>query len=1170
MKSKFNVLMILFMLVSITLSPATQGKVSAFAPTTFTILHTNDFHGNLEPAGSNPGAAKIATFIKGVRTAAGAENVALFDAGDIMQGSLLSNLYKGEATVAYYRSIGYNASTFGNHEFDWGQDILAERIAQAGADAAGGQTPYSYLAANVVQGSCTDANNWTPSDLAQPYKIVTLGTAPNQVRLGVIGVTTVETPIITKVESTAGLCFRDPFDAISHYYSEVDAASDVIIVLSHLGFTDSGGGYGLNVYGDQTLASKLITAGKPVMAIIGGHSHSNLSGPTWIPNSTADVKTLVVTSYYNGRQVNRINFTFDADTGQVSGLGWTQNTIASLGLADDPDTAALINSFKTPEYLELVNTPEGWINNAITRNYYGDSLMGAFVNDMILSSLNNDADPNNNAEIVFNNAGGLRADLTCAGDVYPCQLTYGQVFSVLPFGNQTLVGEMTGAQILEILNQSASLAKGSIQAAGIRFKFYRYNNDPTPGANGPDDLDGPNTWAWGAYDVCVIEGSECLPLDLERVYKVATNDFLAPGGQDLYTGFKYIQNYEVYGDMLDLVNAAFKAAHPDAASAYTAALDGRVTREGDNVSGPITPVTILHHNDSHGNVDQGAYVGYTQLATIIRQQRAFNPDRTLLLSSGDNLQGDAMMYYFRTAYSGVTSDGTVIANPSKHMNPLIQAFNAMGYDAMTLGNHEFNFGKDIFVGNLEQANFPILQANIEDDAGTYGLDMVQGGAGVQDAVTKLVGPEGIRVSILGIGNHRIPNYELPSNIPGLTFLNPIDTAASLVPGLAASSDAVIALTHIGFTSNPKSVEVDSNVDTVLAAQVPGIDAIVGGHSHTDPTRLNSNGASGNYQFLPATVAGPDNSPVLIGQAYRYNSYLGVMVLGMRLVDGKWEVAARAGKNVKVETSTPEDPEINMIVTPYTEMLATYNQMEIGDTTAQIDATTAFTEETNGANLQADAAVWELKDNGISVDFHLSGAMSNRKAPDDTVTEYPYTLKISDMFTLMPYENSLVVLSMNGPQLKAVLERAYRNYYYYKYVSGYGGYSYYTTCMIDINSGGNIVYKDQFPMLPDGENVVSLTFKDPVYGFEKEVDFTDAATYYKVSTVNYLAAGSCNFNDDGVSLWPLGSILNDTQFYVRDAVINYVKKQEVVSPAVEGRLSFIQFSHLNWLATIFGQ
>jgi 2',3'-cyclic-nucleotide 2'-phosphodiesterase (5'-nucleotidase family) len=163
---------------------------------------------------------------------------------------------------------------------------------------------------------------------------------------------------------------------------------------------------------------------------------------------------------------------------------------------------------------------------------------------------------------------------------------------------------------------------------------------------------------------------------------------------------------------------------------------------------------------------------------------------------------------------------------------------------------------------------------------------------------------------------------------------------------------------------------------------------------------------------------------------------------------------------------------------------------------------------------------------------------------------PAAMKVSDMFTLMPYENSLVVLEMNGPQLKAVLERAYRNYYYYKYVPGYGGYSYYTTCMIDTNFGNQIVYNDLYPALPNGNNVVSLVIGG------KEIDFTDAATSYHVSTVNYLAAGSCNFNDSGVSLWPLNQIVNDTQYYVRDAVIDYATAMGTVSPAIEGRLNFI--------------
>ena len=121
--------------------------------------------------------------------------------------------------------------------------------------------------------------------------------------------------------------------------------------------------------------------------------------------------------------------------------------------------------------------------------------------------------------------------------------------------------------------------------------------------------------------------------------------------------------------------------------------------------------------------------------------------------------------------------------------------------------------------------------------------------------------------------------------------------------------------------------------------------------------------------------------------------------------------------------------------------------------------------------------------------------------------------------------------------------------------GYGGYSYYTTCMLDTNAIGQITYAEKAngaptPPLPDGNNVVSLKINGVA------VNFADATKYYRVSTVNYLAAGSCNFNDAGVSLWPLGQIANDTQYYVRDAVINYITDQGTVSPAIEGRLVFV--------------
>ncbi len=1115
--------------------PASAAPAS---PVTFTILHTNDFHGQLEPAGSNPGMARVAKVVNDVRTAVGAGNVLLVDGGDEMQGSLLSNLQKGLPTIATFNAMNYDVATFGNHEFDWGQTVLTDRTTQAA---------YPFVTANIVQndtGNCATAG-WTTPSFAQPYVVKTVGTAPNTVKVAFVGVTTTETPIITIASATAGLCFKDPADSILHYYDTLKADADVIVVLSHLGYADGGYGYGIPVYGDQTLATKLNAAGKPANLIIGGHSHSNLAAATMVGS------TAVVQAYYNGRTVGRADLTVNT-TGTVS-VAWSRTT-GFTGGAKDPTIDALIAGFAAdPTYQALINQPIGYTAVDLPRSGGTvDNMMGTFVDDAIYDYLNTDADPANDVDVFFNNAGGIRTDWCLAADGTtwsstaadcesglhaPTLLTYGNMFTILPFGNATAVGTMTGAQILEVLNYAPKVTNGVIQPAGLKYKYYSYK-DANPG---------PQPYAWGTFDYCVVNKltQACDPLDLTKSYKVGTNEFLAPAGGDGYGGFKYMTNVTYWGDMLNAVNGYVADHYGTPATAYAGpngdgTLDGRITRDGTDAGGSIVPITILHHNDSHGNLAKGAYVGYTQLATLIKQERAHNPTRTILLSGGDNIQGDAMSYYFKSAPLGYAADGTPL-DPALQIQPLIAAFNSMDYDAMTLGNHEFNFGSAIFKAVLGQTTFPLLGANVTD-TGAYGLAAV----GVQPYVEKTVGPEGIKVAILGITNHRVPNYELPSNIPGLTFSDPMVKAQELATALRPTNDAVVALTHIGFTEDPKSVEVDKNVDTNMAAAVTGLDAIIGSHSHTNPAT-----GFGVYKYLPTIVGGPGNTPVLINQAYRYNNTLGEVVLGFRAkAGGGYELVSRAGQYLSVTMTTAEDAATKAIIDPYATVLTAYNNKVLGQTTAPIDALQAFTQETNGANLQADAAVFELNLHGITPDIHISGAMTNKAVAAGATPASPVTLKVSDMFTLMPYENSLVVLNMNGPQLKTVLERAYRNYYYYKYVPGYGGYSYYTTCMLDTNSIGKITYNDLYPALPNGHNVVSLAING------NEVDFADASKYYNVSTVNYLAAGSCNFNDGGVSLWPLNQITDDTQYYVRDAVIDYLTALGSVSPAIEGRLAFI--------------
>lgn len=1155
--------------------PSSAAPVPAARPlapnavVSITILHTNDFHGQLEPTGnplgsSNPGIARVGYIISDViRPAVGAANVVLLDAGDEMQGSLLSNLKKGEPTIDLFNFLGYQAATFGNHEFDWGQQVLISRTQQA---------QYPYVSANIVvsdSGSC-DTAGWTTPSFAKPWITMTVGAPGNQAVIGLVGVTSQETPYITIASATEGLCFKDPAAAIVHHYDAIKAAgADTIIVLSHLGYADGGYGYGFTVYGDQTLAKKLVEAGKLVPLIIGGHSHTNMV------NSTVVSGTTIAHAYYNGRKIGRADLVIDttADTATVS---WQPITVTA-GISEDIHVKNRLATWvNDPDYQAQINQVIGYSYVDMVRDYNGDNLIGALVNDSIYNDLNADGDLTNDVDVVFNNPGGLRADLTST--VKPFTLTYGMMFNILPFGNATLVGSMTGAQIQDLLNQSATLFKGALQVSGIRYKFYRYS----------DALPGPQPYAWGAYDIVVRNRDTGLyePLVMTKTYRIATNEFLAPAGQDGFVQFKYVTNYSYWGDMLNQVNHWISTTHSTPATGYkgpngNGLLDNRIIRNGTDTYGgtatEVVPVTVLHHNDAHGRLlPSGSAPGYTNLATLIKQERAHNPSRTLLLNAGDTIQGDAMAAYYKAAFTGLAPDGTTLP-VTLTVNPILKSMNALTYTAMTLGNHEFNYGSAVFVGTLSQATFPLLQANVYDTPWPYNVFLPiisKGGSAVahkstalaalpgiyglsrvnlqSDLTVSLPGPAGnIDVAILGIGNHRIPNYELPSNIPGLTFTNPVTETQARAPALKAANDAVIALTHIGFTEDPKSLEVDTNVDTYLAANSTGVDAIIGGHSHTNPST-----GFGDYKFLPTFVGAPDNTPVIINQAYRYNTYLGEVVLGLLpKTGGGYTVVSRAGRYIANSTSVAEDAEVKAIIQPYDAFFQAYKNRTLGQTAVPIDTTNAYISETNAANLQVDASIWKLNQvfGTGTVQGHLSGAMTQSSPPKlfptASVTS-PVTMTVNDMFSLMPYENSLVVYKLNGPQLKTILERAYRNYWYYKYTSNAGGYSKYTTCMLDVSAGGIITYTNHDPLVytTTVDHVGGLSFGNVV------VDFLDATKYYTVSTVNYIAAGSCNFNNGGVTLWPFDQIVHDTQYYVRDVVIDYIPTlTQPIAPALENRV-----------------
>jgi 2',3'-cyclic-nucleotide 2'-phosphodiesterase (5'-nucleotidase family) len=1110
-----------------------------------TLLHTNDFHGRLETDyRGRGGSAYLADKVNDIRAEMGEENVVLMDAGDVyFAAPAISQLLMGESTIDIYNMIGYDLAAFGNHEFDKGQEELAARVAQS---------EFPWLGANVV----LEGTDWDLPDWAQAYEILEIGSGKYKAKLGVLGLAGEETPEVTLIGTTDGLVFKDLTETILHYYDEIKDQVDALIVVVHMGTDDSGPYKGLT-----TVAQELIDAGKPVDLMIGGHQHQALFDPVYVGD------TAIVSAGYYGRWLGQVDVTIDKDAKKLFVDNYQLNTITGLvtleGLtadligyfeAGDISNKGVFNSLLTklegaqaalgrgnvtaaankleafinevmaqngkhvaPEAAEalamdaewflentdlevaarvaywaevvapIVNEPVGATNIDLVRDYNDESIMGDIVTDSMLWSADfyDDGQLNDTVDIAFTNPGGLRADIVIPdGAALPYTVTWGATFDVLPFGNTLYMMDLTGAQIQELLDQAATLYKGILQTSGA--SWYWYNDC---GCDAPT--------AWGAYGI-TVDGA---PLDRDQVYRVVTNDFLA-GGQDGWTTFAEGTNrWNTYYDMQEGFVEYIKMLEVIDAEDIPM---GRITQL-DNV------VTMLHTNDTHGRWEADSYGGgFAYLADLIKKERAHNPN-ALLLDAGDTFQGNSFAYFFK----------------DRPDNPIAGGMNFLGYDAMTIGNHEFNFGPATFANMLGQLDALILGTiNLEDD-GSYGFI----NENVNDYINLDV--DGLKVTIFGLTNPRVYRYELPTNIPGLTFYSGLDTGFAAVPQILADEtpDLLVGLTHMGYS--PYGDEVDS--DVLLAEGVAGIDVLIGGHSHTT--------------LDPAVLVTSDINPegTLIAQARRYAGYLGQVNVGF--IGG--EVVLREGFLIPTSEATP-NAELEAYLAPFLAEIDAYNATEIGQTQVPIDALEAYTQETNGANLQADAAVWELADKeGVTVDMHLSGAMSNRLVAAGATPTNPVYLTKGDMFNLMPYENSLVVLSMNGPQIKEILERSYRNYWYYKYDPDYGGYSHYTTCMLTTDEGNVITYSDPGAGTPpDGNNVVSMTL-DGV-----PIDFTDNVTTYLVSSVNYLAAGSCNFNNAGETIWPLDQIAYDTQFYVRDSVINYVEAQVgPISPAIEGRLVF---------------
>jgi len=374
---------------------------------------------------------------------------------------------------------------------------------------------------------------------------------------------------------------------------------------------------------------------------------------------------------------------------------------------------------------------------------------------------------------------------------------------------------------------------------------------------------------------------------------------------------------------------------------------------------PDVNITILHTNDLHGRVEEG--IGFARLATWVQNFREENP-HTLLLDAGDTVHGLPIA----TLFQGES---------------IIRLMNAVGYDAMVAGNHDFNYGWERLVALDQMANFPIMGANIINEAGETILTPYE---------IKEVG--GVKIGIFSLSTPETALKTHPKNVAGLTFTDPVTVATEMVNLLEPQVDLIIALGHLG---TDQESEPYTSIQVIQA--VPGIDLFVDGHCHTEF----SSGMLINETLLVSTGEHGNN--------------LGVVQL---VVEEGGLVAAEASLINATEMSVAEDEGVKAMIAQLNQEVQTIGAEVIGNTSVHLEGARDLvrTSETNLGNLVTDVF---LDVTGADI------ALTNGGGIRDSIAAGAITK--GDIIRVFPFGNSIEVKRVTGQDIKEALEHGTRTY-----------------------------------------------------------------------------------------------------------------------------------------------
>lgn len=504
-----------------------------------------------------------------------------------------------------------------------------------------------------------------------------------------------------------------------------------------------------------------------------------------------------------------------------------------------------------------------------------------------------------------------------------------------------------------------------------------------------------------------------------------------------------------------------------------------------------TTVTVLATTDLHGNIYPYDYLtgrpaerGLAKIASLVKDARKSSPN-VVLLDCGDTIQGSTLEYVYQSwIAAGRLPLQLTFTGPPLVVDPMMQAMNHLGYNAMTVGNHEFNFGLKSLIQARAAAAFPWLGANIRSPEPALAAPYV----------VKTVG--NVKVAIVGITTPAIPAWEKAENIRGYSFADGTEAARRAVAEVRQRHrpELVIVAAHAGLERDPATgsprpgSDARENMVYGIATQVPGIDGIAFGHSH--------------QELGEARVAG-----VLLTQPRNWGISLGRMDFALeREIGEPWKVVEKSARVIPVTRDTPADPGILAQARPYHELAERYLSRPVTESAGDLDGALGRIED----SVLVDA-IHQVQLHYTKADVSFTALFNSR------VRVKKGALTVRQLAALYLYDNDLYAIEGTGKLVREALENAAR--YFQAGGAGFNprviGFNY------DMAQG--VEYEIDLSQ-PEGRRVRNLRWKGR--------PLEDGQTL-RIALNNYRAAGSA-----GYQMFREAPVVWRSHIGIRDLMVEY--------------------------------